>query len=151
MFGGNMTTGARAKAGIDNKKAEQIAGSLHADIDSKGNVTVNGQPKVVTQDGIELDFTRDPENLAEAKVREAIAKAVKLELENKKLRGTLVDIELERRNFATFAVNLKRDFAALGDRLGAITAAETSPTVNRNLINKEVEDILVKHSIKWPK
>lgn len=151
VLGGNLVEPERrTKAAIDKTTAEQIASSLFPEIDAHGKTTVNGQSQL-TVDGIELDFSRDPASLAEAKVREAIAKAVKLELDNQEKRKTLVDKAAQDRQFAGFAVNLKNDLGAVADRLQAIVAVETSPTACRNLIHKEIENVLIKHSKKWPK
>lgn len=151
-FGGDLTKPEKrtAQKVPTNKEAEKIADTLRPEMDAQGNVTVNGESEL-TVDGITLDFTRDPTNLAEAKVRLAIAQAVKLELENKQKRGTLVDKRAQDIQFAAFAVNFKKDISAVADRVAALVAAESSPTVCRNIVYKENEDVLIKHSKKWPK
>lgn len=150
VFGGDLVGQAsRAPSPPPPKKVAQIVEQVHAEMDAEGNTTVNGQSKL-TVDGIELDFTRDPTNLAEAKVRLAIAQAVKQELENKQKRGTLIDKDAERRNFAGFAVNFKKDVGAVADRVAALVAVESSPVTCRNIVHKEIENVLIKHSNKWP-
>lgn len=151
-FGGDLTKPEKrtVQKVPTTKEAEKIADTIHPDLDERGNVTVNGKSEL-TVDGITLDFSRDPTNLAEAKVRLAIAQAVKFELENKQKRGTLVDKRAQDIQFAAFAVNFKKDIGAVADRVAALVAAESSPTVCRNIIHKENEDVLIKHSKKWPK
>lgn len=105
----------------------------------------NGGIKIVA-DGIDIDFSKDPSSLIEAKIRQEFAKCAEAEIKVKALRGTYVEIAKQDAQLANMAVNLKKDIANVPDRLAAPLAAETNPATVRNMIHAELEAILVKHS-----
>ena len=124
------------------KAAKQFAEQLAKE---KGPDIYQSTEKVVV-DGIEIDFSRDPASLIEAKIRQEIAKANEAEIKVKALRGTYVEVDKQDMQLANLATNLKKDLANVPDRLAAPLAAETNPATCRNMIHAELEAIMVKHS-----
>lgn len=125
------------------KEAKAFAEQL---VKEKGDSVYDNGGEVITVDGIEIDFSRDPASLIEAKIRQEIAKANEAEIKVKALRGLYVEIAKQDTQLANLAVNLKKDIANVPDRLAAPLAAETNPATVRNMIHAELEAILVKHS-----
>lgn len=144
-----LTTGGIAgkKIGKQSPELNTLKAKAQQVIDQVGDDVYEKKPTIVTDD-IEIDFNRDPASLGEARIREAIAKAVKVETEVKVLRGTLVDKSKQDLQLANAATNIKKDLANISDRLGAIVAAEMNPVTCRNLIHAEIEAVLTKHSRK---
>lgn len=125
------------------KEAQAFAEQI---VKAKGDSVYDNGGEKITVDGIEIDFSKDPASLIEAKIRQEIAKANEAEIKVKALRGTYVEIAKQDAQLANLAVNLKKDIANVPDRLAAPLAAETNPATVRNMIHAELEAILVKHS-----
>lgn len=125
------------------KEAQAFAKQI---VKEKGDsVYDNGGEKIIV-DGIEIDFSKDPASLIEAKIRQEIAKANEAEIKVKALRGIYAEVAKQDAQLANLAVNLKKDLGNVADRLAAPVAAETNVAACRNMIHAELEAILVKHS-----
>lgn len=128
------------------KKSKPSAKDVAEKVLATQGDAIHKKGKITTTEGFELDFSRDPASLNEARIREAIAKAVNAELDVDIKKKTLVDVHKQDLQLAALGANLKKDISVVADRLAAPCAAESDVPTVRNIIHAELEAILLKHS-----
>lgn len=107
------------------------------DYDADGNLK---KPPVVVNE--------NPTTFGDAMLLDAVAKAKLSLLKYQQLNGDLWPKQPIQDQLAALGVQMRSDAASIGQRLGALIAAETNPQLCINMIDAEINGLFEKHSLK---
>lgn len=115
---------------------EALANMLGAeDFDEDGRIHL--------PDGVGIDLSKEPRDIAEAKEQEAIYKAIKVRLEVLRMRADLVDKTEVNIQLGMIGVKLRNAFLGVPDQIVADVYAAEDKFQAREIMYKAIETILL--------
>lgn len=134
-IGGNTKPNQKIKSDIKKEEVEKLIST--AKVSPEGKIEVKG-----------IDTSQDPVDFYDAKLREQIAKTLKVELEVAEKRKQLVDKHEQDMQLRDLGIMLKTEFSTVPDRVAANCFAAESMHDVRNILHFAIEQVFLKFSGK---
>lgn len=125
----------------DPEKAARFAKLIGAE-----DIEADGTLHLPSQANFGFDINADPQDIAQAKIQEAVFKAAKIRLEVLKTRGDLVDKEEVNMELAGLGGRLRNALLAIPDQIVADVYASVDKFQARETMYAAIEAVLLKFS-----